>query len=154
MLPAMPVLRRAAAWLGAVRPGFLVVTLVTAALGIAVAWACGAPRDGPAAAATLLLALLTHAAVNLYNDFGDHVGGSDAVNADRVAPFTGGSRLIQDGVLGARQVHDAALLLGLLVTGGGILLAARAGPGLVVIGLAGLALGWAYSSAGTSAPRR
>lgn len=146
MLPAMLGRPRFALWLAAVRPGFLVVTLAAATLGIAVAWACGPARDVPAALATLLLALLTHAAVNLYNDYGDAVGGSDAVNVDRIGPFTGGSRMVQDGRLSARQMRDAALLLGMLVVGGGLLLAARAGPGLLAIGLAGLALGWAYSS--------
>lgn len=133
-------------WLAAVRPGFLVITLASAMLGVVVAWSCGCGRDLPAAAATVLLALLAHAAVNLYNDYGDAVGGSDAVNHARIAPFTGGSRLVQDGVLGAAQMREAAQMLAIVVVGGGVWLAARAGPGLLAVGIAGLALGWAYSS--------
>lgn len=133
-------------WLAAVRPGFLVVTLASAMLGVVFAWSCGGGRDLPAAAATLVLALLAHAAANLYNDWGDAVGGSDAINHARIAPFTGGSRAVQDGVLGAAQVREAAQMLAIVVVGAGVWLAARAGPGLLLVGIAGLTLGWAYSS--------
>jgi 1,4-dihydroxy-2-naphthoate octaprenyltransferase len=78
-------------WLLASRPGFIVVTVVAAALGIAQAQACGCGWDAPAAVATLLLAALAHAAINLYNDYGDAVGGSDAVNTGRLFPFSGGA---------------------------------------------------------------
>jgi 1,4-dihydroxy-2-naphthoate polyprenyltransferase len=134
------------AWVAASRPGFLVTTLVAATVGVAQAQACGCGWDPLGAVATVLLALLTHAAVNLYNDYGDAVGGSDAVNTDRLSPFSGGSRFIQDGRFTAVQVREVAVGLGIVVVGGGLLLAARAGPGLLAVGLAGLLLGWAYSS--------
>lgn len=137
---------RSRRWLLASRPGFIVVTVVAAALGIAQAQACGCGWDAPAAVVTLLLAALAHAAINLYNDYGDAVGGSDAVNTGRLFPFSGGSRVIQDGVFTAQQMRDAARMLGIVVVGGGLALAARAGPGLLLVGLCGLLLGWAYSS--------
>lgn len=135
----------AARWIAAARPGFLVVTLVAAVVGIASSLACGATLRWPEALATVVLALLTHAAVNLHNDWGDALIGSDAINTDRVAPFTGGSRVVQDGIFTPAQLRDAVQLLGMVVIGGGVLLVARSGLGLVLIGLAGLALGWAYS---------
>lgn len=137
-------------WWSACRPGFIAVTLVAAALGIAQAQACGCGWDAPAAAATLVLAALAHAAANLYNDYGDAVGGSDAVNAGRLFPFSGGSRVIQDGWVTALQMREVARMLGIVVVGGGIALAARSGPGLLLVGLAGLLLGWAYSSPRTA----
>lgn len=139
-------MRQAWRWWLACRPGFLLVTLGAALVGVALTQACGCGWDGPAALATVVLALLTHAAVNLYNDYGDAVGGSDAVNTGRLTPFSGGSRVIQDGVFTAAQMREAALRLGIVVVGGGLMLSARAGPGLLAIGLAGLLLGWAYSS--------
>lgn len=139
-------LRQAGAWLAASRPGFLLVTLVAAVLGIAQSQACGCGWDAPAAVVTVLLALLAHAAVNLYNDWGDAVGGSDALNTEGLYPFSGGSRVIQTGRFGALQVRDAARLLGGAVVAGGVLLAARSGPGLLLVGAAGLMLGWAYSN--------
>lgn len=133
-------------WWRAIRPGFLLVTLATACAGIALTQACGCGWDGPAALATVALALLSHAAANLYNDYGDAVGGSDAVNHGRLTPFSGGSRMVQDGLLQPTQLREAAIRLGIVVIGGGVMLAARAGPGLLLIGLAGLVLAWAYSS--------
>lgn len=133
-------------WVAASRPGFLLVTLVAALVGIAQAQACGCGWDPLAAVATVVLALLTHAAVNLYNDYGDAVGGSDAINTERLFPFSGGSRVIQDGVFSAAQVRDTARMLGIIVIGGGVMLAAHAGPGLLLVGVAGMAVGWAYSS--------
>lgn len=132
-------------WLAASRPGFLVVTLVATLVGIGSALACGVAPRWPEALATVVLALLTHAAVNLHNDWGDALIGSDAVNTDRIGPFTGGSRVVQDGVFTPVQLKTAVQMLAMVVTGGGLLLAARSGPGLLLIGLAGLLLGWAYS---------
>lgn len=134
-----------ARWIAATRPGFLVVTLVAALLGIASSQACGAGWHPLDAAGTVVLALLAHAAINLHNDWGDALIGSDALNTDRIGPFTGGSRVVQDGVFTAAQLRDMVQMLGMVVIGGGLVLAARAGPGLIGIGLAGLALGWAYS---------
>ncbi len=100
-----------------------------------------------------MLALLAHAAINLHNDWGDALIGSDALNTDRIGPFTGGSRVVQDGVFTAAQLRDMVQMIGMVVIGGGLVLAARAGPGLIGIGLAGLALWlpttawWALGSA-------
>ena len=132
-------------WVRASRPGFLLVTVVAALLGTLSGLACGAPPDVPAGLAAIVLAVLAHAAMNLHNDWGDAQIGSDAINTGRIAPYTGGSRLVQDGVLGIDQLRDAVQMLAMVVIGGGIVLAARAGPTLVAIGVLGLALGWAYS---------
>lgn len=132
-------------WLRAVRPGFLLVTAVAVALGTSQALACGCGWDPWGGAAALCLALLTHAAVNLYNDYGDSHIGSDAINTEHISPFSGGSRLIQEGRLTPQQVQQAAGMLALVVAGGGVLLAARVGPGLLLVGMAGVALGWSYS---------
>lgn len=135
-------------WLAACRPGFVLVTAVAAALGVAQSQACGCGWDLPAAVATMFLAVLAHAAVNLYNDYGDSVIGSDAINTERLFPFSGGSQVIQQGRIPAAAMRQAAALLALVVVGGGLLLSARTGPGLLAVGLAGLLLGWAYSHPG------
>ena len=132
-------------WVAATRPGFLVVTLLGVLLGSSVGMACGSPGDWIGGAAALLLALLSHAAINLHNDWGDAQIGSDAINTGRIGPFSGGSRVVQDGIFSVEQLRDAVQMLGVIVIGGGILLTARVGPGLLPIGLAGLVLGYAYS---------
>ena len=133
-------------WLAATRPAFLAVTLVGCLIGIASAHAGGVAIDPLRAALTVLFALLAHAGGNVVNDYHDALSGADDANRGRLFPFTGGSRFIQNGVHTPRQT--ALLGYGLLaaVVPGGVWLAWQAGPGLLVIGLAGLALGWAYSA--------
>jgi 1,4-dihydroxy-2-naphthoate octaprenyltransferase len=133
-------------YLLATRPAFLTITLVGCLLGFATAWHAGAGFDGAAAAATLLLALLAHAGVNVLNDYYDHLNGTDAANTQRLFPYTGGSRFIQNGVFSPRQTLAFGLALFAAVMAGGLGLMAHAGPGLFWIGLAGLAIGWAYSA--------
>ncbi|NTV96224.1 MAG: prenyltransferase [Thiobacillus sp.] len=130
----------------ATRPAFLTITLVGVLLGFATAWHAGVPFDVEAAALTLVLAVLAHAGVNVLNDYYDHLNGTDAANFDRLFPFTGGSRFIQNGVLSPGQTLAFGLALFLAVILGGLWLIGHSGFGLFWIGLAGLAIGWAYSA--------
>jgi 1,4-dihydroxy-2-naphthoate octaprenyltransferase len=95
---------------------------------------------------TLLLALLAHAGINVFNDYCDHMNGTDARNTQRIYPYTGGSRFIQNDVLTPRQVLVFALLLFAVTIAGGTWLLSVAGHGLFWVGLAGLTIGWAYSA--------
>lgn len=52
-----------------------------------------------------------HGGANVLNDYFDHLGGSDAANTEFVRPFTGGSRLIQQGKLTPREVRAFGLAL-------------------------------------------
>jgi 1,4-dihydroxy-2-naphthoate octaprenyltransferase len=133
-------------YLLATRPAFLSITLVGVLLGFATAWHAGQPFDTPTAALTLALAILAHAGVNVLNDYYDHLNGTDARNTDRLFPFTGGSRFIQNGVLSPRQTLAFGLALFLAVILGGLWLIGRSGLGLFWIGLTGLLIGWAYSA--------
>ena len=128
------------------RPGFLLITGVGVVLGLASASACGCGFSSARAAAALLLALLAHAAANVLNDAEDARNGADAANTAGLYPFTGGARLIQNGLVTVEDTRRLALALLALVVPGGLLLAVYSGGGLVLIGLAGLALGWAYSA--------
>ncbi|MFZ5483883.1 MAG: prenyltransferase [Pseudomonadota bacterium] len=130
----------------ATRPAFLSITLVGVLLGLAVAGHDGVPFDLRSAGVTLMLALAAHAGVNVLNDYYDHRNGTDAMNVERLYPYTGGSRFIQNGVLTPGQTLAFGLGLFLVVILGGLWLLQRAGPGLFWIGLAGLLIGWAYSA--------
>ena len=90
-------------YFAATRPGFLSVTFVGCLLGIASALDSGVRLDSVTAAVTLLFALVAHAGANVLNDYYDALNGSDADNGDRIYPFTGGSRFIQNGVLTMRE---------------------------------------------------
>lgn len=128
------------------RPGFLVVTAVGCVVGMAAAAACGCGFSWPRALGTLVLALLVHAAANMQNDFADAMNGADAANTGGLYPFTGGSRLVQNGVVTAQDMRHFSLALAMAVVPGGLLLAVHSGGGLLLVGLAGLVLAWAYSS--------
>jgi len=149
-MPAEPTLAALpnplARYLLATRPAFLSVTLFGCLVGIASALWGGAAIHPGAAVVTVLFAMVAHAGINVLNDYYDALNGSEAANRSRIFPFTGGSRFIQNGVLslGATAVFGWCLLAA--VVPAGLWLSAHSAPGLLSIGLAGLALGWAYSA--------
>jgi len=61
----------------------------------------------------LLLAsfALMHLGTNVINDYFDFKGGTDNINADFIGPFSGGSRLIQDGKLLPKEVFAEGAVL-------------------------------------------
>jgi len=128
------------------RPGFLVITAVACVLGTAVASACGHGPNAWTALATLVLAVLMHAAANVLNDYHDALNGADDANTQGLFPFTGGARLIQNGHVTTQDTHNLAKALIVFLIPCGLLLAVKTGGGLMLLGLAGLLLGWAYSA--------
>ena len=130
----------------ATRPAFLSVTLFAAFIGLGTSQMNGTVFRFDAALITVLFALVAHAGINVVNDYYDDLNGTDRINSERIFPFTGGSRFIQNGVLTAKQTLALGLLLCAAVIPAGAWLASRAGPGLYLIGFAGLFIGWAYSA--------
>jgi 1,4-dihydroxy-2-naphthoate octaprenyltransferase len=128
----------------ATRPAFLGITVMGVLLGFASAWHDGIRFDAVLAALSLLFALAAHAGANVINDYHDRDG--DALNVDRVYPFTGGSRFIQNGVLSAEQTRRLGHGLLAAVIVAGLWLTTQAGAGLLLIGLVGMFAGWAYSA--------
>jgi len=128
------------------RPGFLVITAVACVLGTAVAAACGHGPNVWTALATLVLAVLMHAAANVLNDYHDALNGADEANTQGLFPFTGGARLIQNGQVTTQDTHNLAKALIVFLIPCGLLLTVKTGGGLMMLGMAGLLLGWAYSA--------
>ena len=128
------------------RPAFLLLTVVACVLGTATASACGCGLDLPLALGAMALAVLAHAAGNVLNDLHDARNGADAANTDAIAPFTGGSRLIQTGAVSEQQTAELARALLVFLVPAGLLLAVKAGGGVLLLGMAGLLLAWAYSA--------
>lgn len=133
-------------YLAATRPPFLAASFVPCLLGLASAYAAGIGLDGGTAFLSILGALTVHAGVNVLNDYYDARSGADALNTERLFPFTGGSRIIQNGVLSEEQMGHFGLALMVLTAMIGMVLLPVAGWGLAWIGLAGMFLGWAYSA--------
>lgn len=132
-------------YLAATRPGFLTAAAVPVLIALAAAGVEGAVH-WVTGLLTLLGAVIAHAGANVLNDYFDARAGCDEANADRVFPFTGGSRIIQNGVLGLEEMGRYGWLLLVTATIIGFILTAVSGPGLLMIGLAGMVVGWAYSA--------
>ncbi len=130
----------------ATRPPFLLASLVPCLVGLATATASGISIDALLAMCTVLGAVLFHAAANVLNDYYDALNGTDDYNTQRLYPFTGGSRFIQNGVLSKAQTARFGLVLlfaGILL---GLYLLQHSDRGLLLIGLAGTFIAWAYSA--------
>jgi 1,4-dihydroxy-2-naphthoate octaprenyltransferase len=134
------------AYIAATRPPFILASVMPILLGLAYSVFENHTLHWPAAALTLLAGVLLHAAVNVLNDYYDALNGTDALNTERVFPFTGGSRFIQNGVLTSHQtlVYGLGLLLAASIIG--LYLISHAGMALFWLGLAGVLIGWGYSA--------
>ncbi|QCB47610.1 prenyltransferase [Hydrogenophaga sp. PAMC20947] len=128
------------------RPAFLLLTVVACLLGTAIASSCGCGLDMPLALGSTVVAAMAHALGNVINDQHDARNGADAANTQGVFPFTGGSRLIQNGTVTEQHTADLAKALFVLLIPAGLLIAVQAGPGILLLGAAGLLLAWAYSA--------
>ena len=98
------------------------------------------------ASVSIVFALIAHAGVNVLNDYYDALNGTDALNMERVFPYTGGSRFIQNGVLSLRETAAFGVALFVIVVAAGLWLMEASDPGLLWIGGAGLFIGWTYSA--------
>jgi 1,4-dihydroxy-2-naphthoate octaprenyltransferase len=135
-----------ARFVAATRPAFLSVTLVGAILGTSLAAWHGAGLRAAEALVAIVFALVAHAGVNVLNDYFDSINGSDDANLARLFPYTGGSRMIQNGVMTRSETLALGVLLCAAVVPAGLWLVAGSGAGLLAIGAAGLAIGWMYSA--------
>ena len=115
-------------------------------LGLASAIHSGVAIQVLTAVLAVLLALSVHAGVNVLNDYFDALNGTDAGNVERLYPFTGGSRFIQNGVLTLAQTMYFGYFLLASAMLGGLWLAFQVGYGLLLLGAIGMLVGWAYSA--------
>jgi len=129
----------------AMRPMFLPASMLPVFVGTA--W--GSRSVGALDLEALLLALAAvvcvHGAVNVLNDVFDDAHGGDRGNSERIYPFTGGSRFIQNAVMTAPEMARwgaAVLALGALF---GLRLMLAKGIAVLWLGLLGATLGLAYS---------
>jgi 1,4-dihydroxy-2-naphthoate octaprenyltransferase len=127
----------------AVRAPFFTGTIVPVVIG-----AAEATRVGRFDLFLFLLCLAGsvsfHAAANVINDYFDYLGGTDNVNRYHNL-FSGGSRVIQDGILTPKQTLTlgiAFLCVGIVI---GIYLVFQAGWVVLLLGIIGTVLVLAYS---------
>lgn len=128
---------RLATWFAATRPPFLTASILPVVAGIAVAWAYSGTVNSTLALLTLLNIALIHSGANVLNDYFDALNGSDEANTQRIFPFSGGSRFIQNGVLSLGETFRLGVTLMLLGIALGLGIAAISGPFILLIGLIG-----------------
>jgi 1,4-dihydroxy-2-naphthoate polyprenyltransferase len=129
----------------ATRLPFLSATIVPVVLGIAIAASHGM-FDLAAAALTVIGAAFVQLGLNVANDVFDSVQGADDANVTPTK-FSGGSRVIQYGLVSLRQMATLAtvfyVLAGLV---GLVLLATRGSLALLVIGIVGFIVSLGYTA--------
>jgi 1,4-dihydroxy-2-naphthoate octaprenyltransferase len=113
-------------------------------LGTVVAWYEGSFHGGYFALA-LLGAIFIQVGLDMSNDYYDHLSGNDAINQE-LTPFSGGSRVIQDGVLTARQVLLGAVLAYVVGSAIGLYLAWARGWPVLWLGLLGVFLAFFHNA--------
>ena len=133
-------------WLAEVRAPFFTATIVPILLGATIAWARTGTFHLGLFLLTLLGGLLLHTGTNVANDYFDHRSGTDDVNVEFVRPFTGGSRMIQIGLLTPREVLSGALAAFALACLVGLCLTYVRGPLIIVLGLIGIFCGFFYTA--------
>ena len=124
---------------------FLSATIVPVLLGIVIAASHGS-FDVAAAVLTVIGASFAQLAINVSNDVFDALQGADDANVTPTQ-FSGGSRVIQYGLVTFRQMATLATALYLAAAAVGlVLLLLRGSIALLVIGLIGFIVGLGYTA--------
>ena len=124
---------------------FLTATIIPVVLGILIAASHGA-FDLVAAALTVIGAAFVQLGLNVANDVFDTVQGADDANVTPTK-FSGGSRVIQYGLVSLRQMAGLATVFYLLAGAIGlVLLATHGSTALLVIGVVGIIVSLGYTA--------
>jgi len=133
-------------WLAEVRAPFLTATIVPIVLGTSIAWYHTGRVDWLLFALTLISGIFLHMGCNVVNDYYDHVSRNDDINREFVRPFSGGSRMIQLGLLTPLEVLSGGLLFFAIGSGIGIYLAIERGWEILVLGIIGVVSSFFYTA--------
>ena len=139
--------RLSAGWLilRSTRLPFLSATLIPVGVGIAIAAAQGF-FDLLTALITIVGAAATHLALNVANDVFDARQGADDANI-RPTPYSGGSRVIQYGLVSLRDMAVvSAVLYAIAIACGLLLLVLSPSVALLAIGILGIVLSVGYTA--------
>ncbi|MFQ5884998.1 MAG: prenyltransferase, partial [Thermoplasmata archaeon] len=97
-------------WAREIRAPFLTASILPVLVGTAIAYA----RFGIFYWDIFLLALVggvcLQIGANVANDYFDYKSGTDNINVEYTRPFTGGSRMIQQGLMTPRGVFAEAMV--------------------------------------------
>ncbi|MCK9558874.1 MAG: 1,4-dihydroxy-2-naphthoate octaprenyltransferase [Candidatus Marinimicrobia bacterium] len=133
-------------WLKAYRAPFLTASIAPVILGTSVAWYETSQFNIIIAILAFFGAIFGHLGANIFNDYYDHLTGNDDNNPD-FTPFSGGSRMIQRGILSPSQIACAGIAAFLVATLIGVILVIYThNYALIIFGIIGIALGYLYTA--------
>src|SRR3989338_3767425 len=133
-------------WLRALRVPFLTATLVPVILGSIAAWHDFGVFSWPLFFLALFGAIFVHLGVNLSNDYFDHISGNDEANKTPTM-FSGGSRVIQEKLIPAKQILAAAILFFAFGIAIGLYLNfILPGNAVIILGAIGIFMGLFYTA--------
>ncbi|HEX6030766.1 MAG TPA: 1,4-dihydroxy-2-naphthoate octaprenyltransferase, partial [Tepidiformaceae bacterium] len=138
--------KRLRVWREGIRTISLLASVVPVTLGAMVAWNATGEFLWLAAILTLIAGVAIQAGTNLFNDYFDHKAGTDAANREFVRPFSGGSRMIELGLMTPSETLLLATGLCGLSGAIGVLLAVDGRPWVLALGVAGLLSGVLYTA--------
>jgi len=133
-------------WIKAIRAPFFTASAIPVLVGTALAW----NMTGKFSLYKFILVLvgvpLFNAGTNLANDYYDHKTGNDDINTS-LTPFSGGSRVIQNGLIPAKHMLIGSFLFfGLGSIMGLYLNAITPGNLVLYLGIFGLLSGFLYTA--------
>jgi 1,4-dihydroxy-2-naphthoate octaprenyltransferase len=129
--------------LGVSRANFLTLTLVCILLAATASWQAGASPGWPTLLLVTLLALFAHISVNAFNEYFDFKSGLDFLTER--TPFSGGSgTLVANPAASYAALAIAVISLALLIAGG-LYLTLLHGWQLLLIGIPGVLIIYAYT---------
>jgi 1,4-dihydroxy-2-naphthoate octaprenyltransferase len=134
-------------WVATIRAPFFVAVITPAILGTLIAWQSEEIFRWGYFLLVLLGVICVNAFINLVNDYYDRP--TDDINVEYIAPFTGGSRMIQQGLLTPAQVLRAGILfLAAVIAIGTYLIWATwdSGPMILILGAIGVFTGFFYTA--------
>lgn len=108
-------------WLRAIRAPFFTAVIIPVILGTSIALHSRGQFNLFLFCLTLAGVVFANAGTNLTNDYYDHRGRSDPLNKNPT-PFSGGSRVIQNGLISAEKILRAALVFFVLAISIGLYL--------------------------------
>jgi 1,4-dihydroxy-2-naphthoate octaprenyltransferase len=133
-------------WLKAMRIPFATATIIPVALGSIIAWHDTDKFIWMRFWLAMLGALLIHIGTNLANDYFDHLSGCDKANPNPT-PFSGGSRVIQQGLIAPKKILYVSLIGFILGSVIGLYLNYLSGKNVILIlGIIGVFLGFFYTA--------
>ncbi len=132
-------------WIKAVRAPFFTATIIPVVLGATFAWHDASLFNWQKLWLTLAGVILIHSGTNLINDYFDHLSGCDEINSN-FTPFSGGSRVIQEKQVSAKNIFLAAIFCFALGSIIGLYLNYLSASNVVLIlGAIGVFLGFFYT---------